>query len=52
MHVGLARMYRADPRFTEHYEKRAKGLATFVARAFEANARRAGVTAPAEKGEC
>jgi len=52
MHVGLARMYQADPRFTQHYEKRAQGLAAFVARAFEANARRAGVTGPAEKEEC
>jgi DNA-binding transcriptional MerR regulator len=52
MHVGLARMYQADPRFTQHYEKRAKGLAAFVAQAIEANARRAGVTAPAAKGEC
>ena len=52
MHVGLARMYQADPRFTEHYEKRAKGLAAFVATAIEANARRAEVTEPAVKGEC
>ena len=52
MHVGLARMYQADPRFTEHYEQRAKGLATFVAQAIEANSRRSGVTEPAAKGEC
>lgn len=52
MHVGMARMYQADPRFTEHYEKRAKGLAAFVAQAIEANARRAGVTDPAAEGEC
>jgi DNA-binding transcriptional MerR regulator len=52
MHVGLARMYQADPRFTEHFEKRAKGLAAFVAQAIEANARRAGVTESADGGEC
>jgi DNA-binding transcriptional MerR regulator len=52
MHVGLARMYQADARFTETYEKRAKGLAAFVARAIEANARRAGVTETAAGGEC
>lgn len=41
MHAGLADMYEADPRFREHYETRAPGLATFVAAAIRANARRA-----------
>jgi hypothetical protein len=43
MHAGLAEMYTADPRFEEHYEKRAKGLAAYVAAAIRANAARAGV---------
>ncbi len=42
MHVGLARMYTADPRFKEHYDKRAPGLAAFVEAAVLANAKRAG----------
>lgn len=42
MHVGLALMYTADPRFMEHYDNRAEGLAAFVQAAIEANARRAG----------
>jgi hypothetical protein len=42
MHVGLADMYEADPRFTQHYEKRAEGLAAYVAAAIRANAGRAG----------
>lgn len=42
MHVGLGQMYTADPRFTEHYDKRGIGLAAFVRAAIEANARRAG----------
>lgn len=49
MHVGLGRMYVSDPRFTEHYEKQAKGLAAFLAAAIEANARRAGVTGPPDR---
>jgi MerR family transcriptional regulator, thiopeptide resistance regulator len=40
MHAGLADMYEADPRFTAHYEDRAPGLATFVARAIRANSRK------------
>ena len=40
MHSGLADMYEADPRFAAHYEERAKGLSTFVARAIRANAKR------------
>ena len=42
MHVGLGQMYTADPRFMEHYEKRAQGLAAFLQAAIEANAQRAG----------
>jgi DNA-binding transcriptional MerR regulator len=38
MHAGLADMYEADLRFTAHYEKRARGLAGFVAQAIRANA--------------
>lgn len=38
MHVGLADMYEADPRFRAHYENRAEGLARFVAEAIRANA--------------
>lgn len=41
MHVGLGQMYTADPRFTEHYDKRAEGLAAFIQAAIEANSRRA-----------
>ena len=41
MHVGLADMYTADPRFREHYENRATGLAGFMAAAIRANAERA-----------
>jgi DNA-binding transcriptional MerR regulator len=40
MHVGLADMYEADPRFTKHYEDRAPGLARYVAAAIRANADR------------
>jgi hypothetical protein len=42
MHVGLGQMYTADPRFTEHYDKRGEGLAAFLQAAIGANARRAG----------
>jgi len=42
MHVGLADMYTADPRFRAHYDERAPGLADFVADAIRANAARAG----------
>jgi len=42
MHVGLADMYTADPRFTAHYDEREPGLAAFVAAAIRANAARAG----------
>lgn len=40
MHVALAEMYLADPRFENHYEKRAQGLAAFVSAAITANAAR------------
>ena len=40
MHVGLADMYEADPRFRAHYDEQEAGLATFVAEAIRANARR------------
>jgi MerR family transcriptional regulator, thiopeptide resistance regulator len=40
MHVGLAEMYIADPRFTANYEKVAPGLARYVHDAIVANARR------------
>ena len=42
MHRGLGDMYIADPRFTEHYEKVAPGLAQYVRDAIHANADRAG----------
>jgi hypothetical protein len=38
MHVGLAEMYIADPRFKAHYDDRARGLAEYVAAAIRANA--------------
>ncbi len=38
MHVGLADMYTADPRFKAHYDDRAPGLADYVAAAIRANA--------------
>jgi hypothetical protein len=41
MHVGLAQMYTADPRFAEHYNKQEPGLAEFVSTAIQANAERA-----------
>jgi DNA-binding transcriptional MerR regulator len=40
LHLGLAQMYLADPRFTAHYEQRAPGLAQFVHDAIVANAAR------------
>jgi MerR family transcriptional regulator, thiopeptide resistance regulator len=42
MHVGLAEMYLADPRFSATYEKIAPGLAQFVHDAIKANAARNG----------
>jgi len=42
IHAGLGAMYVADPRFTEHYERIAPGLAAFLAAAIEANAERLG----------
>jgi len=38
MHVSLAEMYTADPRFRAHYDDRAEGLAAYVAAAIRANA--------------
>jgi len=40
LHVGLAEMYIADPRFTATYEKIAPGLAQFLHDAIKANAAR------------
>ena len=37
MHANLAEMYVADPRFSEHYEQRAVGLAAYVRDAVLAN---------------
>jgi hypothetical protein len=42
MHAALGRMYVADARFAENYERRAAGLAQFVCDAIQANAERAG----------
>jgi DNA-binding transcriptional MerR regulator len=42
MHVNLAEMYVADPRFTQTYEDMAPGLAQYVRDAIVANAARAG----------
>ncbi|MYR07415.1 MerR family transcriptional regulator [Gordonia sp. SID5947] len=41
MHVNLAGMYVADPRFTEHYDGVAPGLAKYVHDVIVANARQA-----------
>lgn len=41
IHRGLAGMYLADHRFTEHYEQIAPGLARYVHDAVQANADRA-----------
>ena len=38
IHTGLADMYVADPRFTEHYEKIRPGMAAYLAEAIHANA--------------
>lgn len=40
MHVGLANMYIADPRFTATYEKIRTGMARYVHDAIHANAKR------------
>lgn len=42
MHVGLADLYEADPRFRAHYDDQEPGLAAFVAAAIRANAARQG----------
>ncbi|WP_308221807.1 MerR family transcriptional regulator [Gordonia sp. C13] len=38
MHVGLADMYVADPRFTAHYDEQAPGLAVYLREVIRANA--------------
>ena len=38
MHTGLAELYVADPRFAQHYDNRAPGLARYVHDAIRANA--------------
>ena len=38
LQTGLAEMYIADQRFTDHYDKRATGLAMYVRNAIVANA--------------
>ena len=38
LQTGLAEMYIADQRFTDHYDKRAAGLAMYVRNAIIANA--------------
>lgn len=38
LQTGLAEMYIADQRFTDHYDKRATGLAIYVRNAIIANA--------------
>ena len=38
IHVGLASMYLADPRFTAHYESQSAGLAKYIHDAIIANA--------------
>ena len=47
-HAALADMYEMDPRFTAFYEKRAAGLAAFVASAIRANAQRGRQNSPAQ----
>lgn len=41
--VCIARMYVQDPRFTEHYDKRAVGLAAWLTAIIDANARARGI---------
>lgn len=43
MQVVLARMYTEDPRFAAHYDQHAEGLAAWLRRAIEENARTHGV---------
>jgi DNA-binding transcriptional MerR regulator len=42
LHVGLAQMYLADPRFTARYERQAPGLAQYLHDAILANSARTG----------
>jgi hypothetical protein len=39
MHVQVAIMYTADPRFQAHYDRHAEGLAAYAEAAIAANAR-------------
>ncbi|MGO2193126.1 MAG: TipAS antibiotic-recognition domain-containing protein [Brachybacterium sp.] len=43
MHVVLSRMYTEDPRFAAHYDQQAEGLAAWLRRVIEENARANGV---------
>ena len=43
MHVVLSRMYTEDPRFAAHYDQQAEGLAAWLRRVIEENARAHGV---------
>lgn len=43
MHVVLSRMYTEDPRFAAHYDQQADGLAAWLRRVIEENARAHGV---------
>ena len=40
LHCALGTMYVEDPRFTEHYDERAPGLASYLCAAIHANADR------------
>jgi DNA-binding transcriptional MerR regulator len=46
MQLGLAEMYRTDPRFRAHYDERAAGLAAYLADAIQAAARAASPPGP------
>jgi len=40
LHCSLGAMYVEDPRFAEHYDQRAEGLASYICEAIHANAER------------
>lgn len=42
LHCALGSMYVEDERFTQHYEQRASGLASYLCDAIHANAERRG----------
>lgn len=44
LHCTLGSMYVDDERFTQHYEQRAPGLASYLCRAIHANAARSGIS--------